>query len=125
MKNCISLKRYYNKDRILNGYNLAVKKVAYNSVCKKASVCFESIQKINIKKLKFLETCNKIEAILNELPYIERQIFDNVVGMNKTYKEIAEETGVALRTVYRRMSSAKNKVANKIRGIENEEYNSK
>lgn len=117
--------QYYNKERILNYFDLQIKKIAYNSVNVKTMDCFLKTQEVVEKKLKFLKYCEKISEILNGLEKDEREIFDNIIGGNKTYDEVAEILNIGIRTVYRKMRKAQLKIELKIRGIDSEKYNSK
>lgn len=115
------LKKYYNRDRILNYYNLQIKKIAYNSINVKTMDCFIKTQEVVENKLKFLEFCEKIRSALDGLENDERQIIDSVIGCNKTLDEVAEMLNVGIRTVYRRMRKAITKIERRI----DEKHNTK
>ena len=84
----------YKKSEVSNGEEIIIEDVydEYNE------------DKFNDDILKI----NKIKLIVNKLPYLNRELFNQKFFLNKTYRQITAETGIPLTSVFWAVRLAKN-----------------
>lgn len=100
--------------KIINSLDFALKNrvnSCFQSIHLKMGVSNEQligeILEINDEKRKFVNLAYIVRSTLERLSQKDRQIIDERIFQRKGFRQIAEDIGVALRTVFRRLDMAK------------------